>query len=39
MVKTGFLLNLAGVVLVTLITWYVVIPVFGITAGIPTWAR
>ena len=39
MVKTGFLLNLAGVVLVTLITWYVVIPVFGITAGIPAWAR
>ncbi len=39
MAKTGFILNLIGVLLVTLLTWYVVIPVFGISSGIPAWAR
>ncbi|GMV91146.1 MAG: di- and tricarboxylate transporter [Candidatus Hydrogenedentota bacterium] len=40
MARTGFVLNLVGVVLVVLITYLVVIPVLNITPGVlPAWAQ
>jgi sodium-dependent dicarboxylate transporter 2/3/5 len=38
MVRAGLLMNLIGVVLVTLVLYLLVIPVFGISlAGLPAW--
>jgi sodium-dependent dicarboxylate transporter 2/3/5 len=39
MMKTGFLLNAVAVILVTLLTYFLIIPVFQIEIGqIPSWA-
>lgn len=40
MAKTGLLLNLLGVVLITLLTYFVIVPLFGISInGVPAWAK
>jgi len=38
MMRAGVLLNLVGIVLVTLLAYFVIVPVFGIDiGGIPEW--
>jgi sodium-dependent dicarboxylate transporter 2/3/5 len=38
MIKSGFALNLIGIVLITLLTYSLVVPVFGIVYGlVPSW--
>jgi sodium-dependent dicarboxylate transporter 2/3/5 len=38
MIKSGFALNLIGIVLITLLTYSLVVPLFGIVYGlVPSW--
>ena len=39
MARCGFWLNLISIVLLTLISYLVVVPVFGIDSGVPGWVR
>ncbi len=39
MARTGIILNLIGILLVTLITYFVVVPLFGVGSGPPVWAQ
>ncbi len=40
MARSGFLLNLIGVLLVTLLTYWLVVPLFGISFDtLPPWAQ
>lgn len=39
MARTGFLLNFISIIIVTLIMYLVAVPIFGISHGIPVWAR
>lgn len=39
MARAGIFLNLIGMVLVTLLTYFVVVPLMGITVALPAWAH
>ena len=39
MSRTGLWLNIISVVVVTLVMYLIAIPVFGITSGVPIWAK
>ena len=39
MAKAGFGLNLLSVIVITILVYAIVLPVFGVSSSLPTWAR